>query len=833
MTNPQNVTVVVDKLIGFLNAATDNFMRIDLLSRISQLSEKYAPSNDWFVTAMNRTMELAGEQCKPEYANMVMKLIIDNASGQAGEEDIREFAVDTYLHLLATRKTLPDLLVQVSAWVIGEYGHTSRQSDTTGQLHALLAAMDRAGADQAITKGWIISAMLKIVARQGSVPSEVLDIVQRYQNSQQVDLQQRAHEFIELAKAPQLMRDVLPADQASVEMDVDEQLDFLDGYVQQALAAGAKPYQPRSEFGLTERKDDGGLKITAYAAAPTAGHGGHGGHGQPAAAAAANPYSNQDPNAANFFGAGGAGGHNGATATSASGLPVKERKWGPSGFNDPNKAAHDAHAQQPQAGSPYGGGAGAAANFPAQQQGFGGPHEQHGQHGGQPHGQPEYGQPHQPVQGSFGRPQRAAPQVSEKEKLASSLFAGVAPSGGAIGGGTRPQGSFGRPQPGAPGQPRTGGAHQPGASHIQQPQQQQPPKQVDLLGGMFADGAGQAAAQPQQRQADLVGTYGQQPPAGAGGPPSGPPRSSGGPLDLLASSPPPAGGAAPGGFDLLAAAGGDPASSPTNAASAFGLSSASPAIQAQLAPLPKSSPMDVVAGSDARLQVSYIKAYGRESTTIALFLSNKTQQPVPNVTLSLSIPPGLSGNFTGEPTPQARPGATPGTHNVVYVSLAPSQTASLLINLSVRELTFLASPTLSVGGQAVAAGGGAPLSFSVPLELSDMVRPAEGMTTAQYGGFWRQYTDEAKVAIRPSSVTQPPDYMARIAQQVRLFPVQTIGQECIAAGKLVSPATQVGAANLALFVHGKVAAGGVDVIVRSKSVPLSQALVKQLTNVLK
>ena len=725
--------------------------------------------------------------------------------------------------------------MQVSAWVIGEYGHTSRQSDAIGQVHALIAAMDRAGPDQAITKGWIISAMLKIVARHGSVPSEVLDIVTRYQNSQQVDLQQRAHEFIELAKAPQLMRDVLPADQASVELDVDDSLSFLDNYVNAALAAGAKAYQPRSEFGLTERKDDGGLKITAYAAAPTAQHTVHGGHGQPAAAA--NPYANQDPNAASFFGPGG-GPHNGIAQPSASGLPVKERKWGPTGFNDPNKAAHDAHAQQQSAGSPYGGGAaGAAANFPGQQPSFGGPHDQHGP----PHGQPDYGQPHQPVQGSFGRPQRAAPQVSEKEKLASSLFAGVAPSGGsAIGGGTRPTGSFGRPggpSAGAPGQPRTGGAHQPGTSHVAQhppqQQQQQPPKQVDLLGGMFADGGGQAAAKPPS-QNDLVGLFGagQQPPSAAGGPAAGPPRSSGGPLDLLAQSPPPAGGAAPGGFDLLGGGGdvGGPAS-PT--ASAYGLSSASPAIQAQLAPLPKSSPMDVMAGSDARLQVSYIKAYGRESTTIAVFLSNKTQQPVANITLSLSVPPGLSGNFTGEPTPQARPGAAPGTHNVIYAALAPSQTASLLINLSVRELTFLASATLSLSGQVQVPAGGAPLSFSVPLELGDMLRPAEGMTTAQYGGFWKQYTDEAKGAIRPSSVTQPPEYMQRIGSVMRLFPVQTIGQECIAAGRLVAPSTQVGAANLAVFVHGKVAAGGVDVIVRSKSAQLSQALVKQLQAALK
>ena len=258
---------------------------------------------------------------------------------------------------------------------------------------------------------------------------------------------------------------------------------------------------------------------------------------------------------------------------------------------------------------------------------------------------------------------------------------------------------------------------------------------------------------------------------------------------------------------------------------AVGLTTAPPGVQAQLANMPKSHAMDVTLAQDARLHVSFIKAYGAESTSIALFVSNKTQQPIANVTVPLSIPPGLSGNFTGEPTPVARPGGAPGTHNVMY-SLAPGQTVGLLINLSVRELTFLQTPALQVGGRLEAAGGAGPIVFSVPLELSDLIRPAP-MTTPQYGGLWKQYTDEAKGAVRPSSVSQPAEYMARV-QAMRLHGVQTIGAECIAAGRLVSPAAQVGAQNLMIFAHGKVATGGVDLTVRSKSQQLSQTVIKAM-----
>lgn len=43
MTNPANVTVVIDKLLGFLRTTQDDYLRTELVSRINQLAEKYAP----------------------------------------------------------------------------------------------------------------------------------------------------------------------------------------------------------------------------------------------------------------------------------------------------------------------------------------------------------------------------------------------------------------------------------------------------------------------------------------------------------------------------------------------------------------------------------------------------------------------------------------------------------------------------------------------------------------------------------------------------------------------------------------------------------------------
>jgi AP-4 complex subunit epsilon-1 len=47
MTSPQNVEVVVDRMMIYLTPTADDFLRKDLCSKVSSLAEKFAPSNAW------------------------------------------------------------------------------------------------------------------------------------------------------------------------------------------------------------------------------------------------------------------------------------------------------------------------------------------------------------------------------------------------------------------------------------------------------------------------------------------------------------------------------------------------------------------------------------------------------------------------------------------------------------------------------------------------------------------------------------------------------------------------------------------------------------------
>ena len=58
MTNPSNVMVITDRLISYLRVMRDDYIRSDLVGKITQLAERFAPDNLWFIQTMNSVFEL-------------------------------------------------------------------------------------------------------------------------------------------------------------------------------------------------------------------------------------------------------------------------------------------------------------------------------------------------------------------------------------------------------------------------------------------------------------------------------------------------------------------------------------------------------------------------------------------------------------------------------------------------------------------------------------------------------------------------------------------------------------------------------------------------------
>uniref|UniRef100_A0AAV1VMN1 Clathrin/coatomer adaptor adaptin-like N-terminal domain-containing protein n=1 Tax=Peronospora matthiolae TaxID=2874970 RepID=A0AAV1VMN1_9STRA len=219
MTNPVNVEFISDKLTQFLREATDVFLRTELVSRITQCAERYAPSNAWYIQTMTNVFELGGDLVRSEVAHNLLRLIAEG-SGEDEDQDmeLRRDAVDTYLELLE-RPVLPDILVCTMSWVLGEYGYLSDAMELEEICERLVELVDRPFSQEDTTHGYVLSAVTKITARMGHTIDVADAMMKKYKN-------------------------IFPEDASCEDIEVDPNLSFLTSFVEKAVAQGASLYDP-------------------------------------------------------------------------------------------------------------------------------------------------------------------------------------------------------------------------------------------------------------------------------------------------------------------------------------------------------------------------------------------------------------------------------------------------------------------------------------------------------------------------------------------------------------------------------------------------------------
>ncbi|GLI59980.1 hypothetical protein VaNZ11_002038 [Volvox africanus] len=385
MTKANNIQVIVDKMMGFLSSCTDEHIRKDIVRKVCDLAERYAPSPAWFVTTISEVFRLGGEHVDEADAHRLVHLIAEQ------DASLHASAVEAYLELLdgesavasateaatATasgtmtrlpRKKLPETILLVICWVLGEFGHLARRpaqavlARLVGILNVHKAASDR-------LRGCLLTALAKLAAHTGGATGPVgqaliqphdggagsaaggaagqdaADLVHKCLNSQSLELQQRAHELQALLRStPPVLAAAMPVDASCEEFNPQDlaavaALPFLEGHVARALAGGAAPYlPPEARGGRTGDGGSKGLRFAAYEPAPYA---------IPLAAASTSyaATGTYDSRSSSMTGASGPGLAAGASAAAA-GVPsassitepqlmVKSaggRKWGPAQY---------------------------------------------------------------------------------------------------------------------------------------------------------------------------------------------------------------------------------------------------------------------------------------------------------------------------------------------------------------------------------------------------------------------------------------------------------------------------------------------------------------------
>jgi hypothetical protein len=564
-----------------------------------------------------------------------------------------------------------------------------------------------------------------------------------------VNLQQRAHELHELIASPSLLHAVLPLGNASAEIKIDESLPALQSYVEMALANGAKPFQSQTELdsfksahtddtheSSYKRKSVKGLKFDAYENVTTL------------------PEYNETKEVVNVPVMDAAK----VTNATKGGLQLNNAAsvWGPV----VTKAPEPAPVAQVQAPEPvYTPTPVVAVSTPTVR-----------------------------TVAAVAAPR----ELTEKEKMAQSLFMGVTTT-------TKPR--RGRRKVG-----QTASRTTPAAVKAT-PQPMAVTKSDDLFDMNFAATSPTPTTTTTTTTAstDLASDIFSATPTTTAPAPSG-----GNDLDffgMMTESTPATTTAAP--VDDLDIFG--MSSAPVAAAAVLvGEAAVSTELKNKLGALPRSDEQ-VFVDTD-KLHVSGFTVFSPAATMMVLCVTNKSATAFgPNANAKLAFGPSFKVNVEfGE----SKLSSKLGTLTLFLSRLGAGQTKNPVIGLQCIDTKLIPK---SVSGQITAFSQTS--KFMMPLAASDLLRPLV-ITTPVFGSTWKKLSKayEVKISVA-SSVTTGAEFMRRMSEVIQLHPLQTIKTENICAGMVIGYKQGV------VLVHGKMqTTGKIIVLIRSMNLNFNKLL---------
>lgn len=256
ITNAQNITVIVQKMLEYLHQSKEEYIIVNLVGKIAELAEKYAPDNAWFIQTMNAVFSVGGDVMHPDIPNNFLRLLAEGFDDETEDQQLRLYAVQSYLTLLDVENVFyPQRFLQVMSWVLGEYSYLL-DKETPEEVITKLYKLLMNDSISSETKAWLIAAVTKLTPQAHS--SNIVErLIQEFTVSLDTCLRQHAFELKHLHENAELMKSLLPVNKSCEDMVVDASLSFLDSHVAEELSQGAAPYKPhhqRQEEKLSQEK---------------------------------------------------------------------------------------------------------------------------------------------------------------------------------------------------------------------------------------------------------------------------------------------------------------------------------------------------------------------------------------------------------------------------------------------------------------------------------------------------------------------------------------------------------------------------------------------------
>lgn len=125
---------------------------------------------------MNKLFEIGGDQITADLTNRFISSISEYERDENGEK-FRDSTIKIYTKILKKNNNIPDSLMQVIAWILGEYGGGPKQTDPSKPLKilTLISQFAHGTYESERTRAAILLAITKLHSSLGFAPNEKVD----------------------------------------------------------------------------------------------------------------------------------------------------------------------------------------------------------------------------------------------------------------------------------------------------------------------------------------------------------------------------------------------------------------------------------------------------------------------------------------------------------------------------------------------------------------------------------------------------------------------------------------------------------------------------------
>jgi len=215
LVNETNVRVLVRELLNFL-VVSDMQFRPDIVAKLCWVAEKYAPTKRWYFDTILRVITIAGAFVPEEVPSTLANIV-------AQTPDLQCYAVQKlYTTLMKDKSQYQAALQQITLWCVGEYGDLL--VGETAPIEPDEDPLLQPTPDQVIDKiesilctpylsttiqQYALNAVMKLTSRfPNSCLVRLKNIIEKYQVSIHVELQQRSCEYAKLFNWNKIRLDV-------------------------------------------------------------------------------------------------------------------------------------------------------------------------------------------------------------------------------------------------------------------------------------------------------------------------------------------------------------------------------------------------------------------------------------------------------------------------------------------------------------------------------------------------------------------------------------------------------------------------------------------------